>query len=374
MADAGEGVTPASNLEHDFPQAGEMPAWLKEPEPQPSVLGRRVLAWGAALIAVAALAAGGLWLRDEQNSRIELDAIAKSSRAADAAIATAGQQAPAMIKPKPGASAPAALPSNGAPVDATALIERKPSTLPPLVTLPPEQAGAAANAPVPAPVSATIPAPVPGAAAQMPAQPPAPVVAASPDRVARVAPVAPAARPASKLVTRAAPQTVAKVPPKVAVKAPVRTLRAAPWPPAPSRKLPLAQNVLPKPVAKPKRQAVLVAPKEAPKKAALQLKPKVAAVATASRAPVKAVPKKVALARPAGKARAVPPAPRARTVTLPPPRERAVMLPPPRERTVTLPPPRERAVTLPAPREYPRDPVPVPRPCGKGELARDCAN
>ncbi|MBC7455214.1 MAG: hypothetical protein H7335_16260, partial [Massilia sp.] len=310
MADAGEGVTPASNLEHDFPQAGEMPAWLKEPEPQPSMLGRRALAWGAALVAVAALAAGGLWLRDEQKSRVELDAIARSPRAADAAIATAAQ-APAPIETKAGASAPAVVPSNGAPVDATALIERKPSTLPPLVTLPPEQAGAAANAPVPAPVSA--PAPVPGAAAPMPAQPPAPVVAAGPEPVA---PAAPVARPASKPVTRPAPQIVAKAPPKVAVKAPVRTLRAAPWPPAPSRKLPLAQNVLPKPAAKPKRQAALVTPQETPKKVALQVKPKLAAVAAASRAPGKGAPKKVALVRPAAKVRAVPPAPRARTVTL----------------------------------------------------------
>ncbi|MBC7685932.1 MAG: hypothetical protein H7176_11975, partial [Bdellovibrionales bacterium] len=342
----------------------DMPAWLKEPEPQPSMLGRRVLAWGAALVAVAALAAGGLWLRDGQKSRVELDAVARSSRAADPAIATAAPASPALNESKARASAASALPPNGAPVDATALIERKPSTLPPLVALPPEQAGAAGTAPVPAPVPALVPAPAAGATAPIPAVSPAPVVAARPETAV------PVARPASKSVTRPSAPGVAKASAKAAVQAPVRTLRAATWPPAPSRKLPLAQNVIPKPGAKLKRQAVL----EAPKKTALQVKPKVGAVAAPLRAPVKAVPKKVALARPAAKARAVPIAPRANPVTLPPPRERAVMLPPPRERAVTLPPPRERAVTLPAPREYPRDPVPVPRPCGKGELARDCAN
>lgn len=366
LAEAGPGVTQAPPVEHDFPQAGEMPAWLKESEPQPSMLGRRVLAWGAALLAVGALAAGGLWLRDEQKSRVELETIAKSSRAADAAIAAA---APALTERKPGASSPVVSPPPaGAPADATALIERKPSTLPPLVTLPPEQTGVAAHAPVPGPAPVLVPgpgpAPVPAASAPSAPERAAPVIAARPE------PVVPLARPA-KTVSKPTAPVGAKAAPKMAVTAPVRTLRAAAWPPAPSRKLPLAQNVIPKATAKTKRQAAA----EAQKKASLQLKPKLAA----TRDPVKAVPKKTALARPAAKGRVGAPVPRAHAVVLPPrqraltppaPRERGVMLPPPREREVVLPAPRERAVMLPAPRE----PVPVPRPCGKGELARDCAN
>lgn len=274
-----------------------MPAWLKEPEADTSLLaryGRAALAWGGALVAIAAVAAGAMWLRGEQKAHSELDAIAMSSRAADAAIAAA--------------PAPAVVP------------ERRKVTVPPLVTLAPPDGAAVAARPVAAVPAA--PAAAPGVpAVQAAAAAPAPVIAEAP----AVAPVtvAPAPGPAPARLSPAKPRV------KPAAKAPARTLAAAKWPPTPSRKMPLAQNVLPKvkgkaPAATKGKLAV------AAKKGAV--KPRKVAAAARPKAP----PKKVA--------------------------------------GIMLPPPKARAVQLPAPREYPRDPVPIPRSCAKGELARDCAN
>lgn len=266
---------------NDYPEAGDMPAWLREPAAEPSLAaryGRQALIWGAALLAVGGVAAGGLYLRNEQKAHSELDAIAMSSRAADAAVISG-------IPAEPVVPAPRTI------------------TVPPLVTLPPD--------------------------GSKPATPPVPPQAAPAAAVApevktvevKTADVAPAPKPAKKPVLAKA------VPKKQAEKAPARALTAAKWPPKPSRKMPLAQNVLPKPKGK---AAAAAKPKLAAAKKAI--KP----VRTAALKP-KAAPKKVA----------------------------GTMLPPPKTRVAAAPPPA---------REYPRDPVPIPRSCAKGELARDCAN
>lgn len=294
-----------------------MPAWLKEPEPQPSFMSRfarPMLIGGAILVAVAALAGGGMWLQEENKTKKELEAIARSSRDADLGgpppVARLEERKPSTVPPM------VTLPPEAGKNVETIVTDRKPTSLPPLVTLPPEQVK---TDPAAAPASPPVVPEAPGKA---------PAVAVAVAAAADVPPAAPAFKPVIKKPVVKKP-LVAKAPAKAA-KVPQRTLAAATWPPPPSRKLALAQNVVPKPVVK-----KVVRPVKA--------KPAVA---------VKAKPKQVA------------------GVMLPPPRVRPAL----QERVVTLPPPRERAITLPPPRDYPRDPVPVPRSCGKGELARDCAN
>ena len=300
-----------------FTTAGEMPAWLKEPEARPSFVARYarpMLLGGAILVAVAALAGGGLWQQQEQKTKKELKAIARSSRDADLAgpppVASLEERAPGTVPPM------VTLPPEAGKNVETIVSDRKPTSLPPLVTLPPEQVDRVKTDPAAPPVTLPV---TPGA----PGKAPAVAVAA-----ADVVPVAPAPKPVLKKPVVKKP-LVAKAPVK-ATKVPQRTLAAAKWPPPPARKLALAQNVVPKPVAKKVPRPV-------------KAKPAIAA---------KAKPKQVA------------------GVMLRPPRVR----PPLQERVVTLPPPGARAITLPPSRDYPRDPVPVPRACGKGELARDCAN
>ena len=303
----------------DFTTAGEMPAWLKEPEAQPSFVARYArpaLLGGAILVAVAALAGGGLWLQQEQKTKKELEAIARSSRDADLAgpppVARLEERSPGTVPPM------VTLPPEAGKNVETIVPNRKPTSLPPLVTLPPEQVDSVKTEPAAAPVTPPI---MPGATSKAPA-----VNGAA----AEVVPVAPA--PKSVVKKPVVKKTLVATAPVKVTKVPQRTMAAAKWPPPPARKLALAQNVVPKPVLK---------------KATRPLKAKAKTPALA-----KAKPKQVA------------------GVMLPPPRVR----PPLQERVVTLPPPRARAITLPPPREYPRDPVPVPRACGKGELARDCAN
>ena len=314
-------ITPAPA--DDFPTAGEMPAWLNEPESQPSFVSRfaRPVLWGGAiLVAVGVLAGGGLWLQQENETKKELEAIARSSRDADLGgpppVASLEERKPSTVPPM------VTLPPEAGKNVETVVPDRKPTSLPPLVTLPPEQVEGAKTDPAAAPVppQLTQGAPATGVAVA------GVVVAAAAD----AAPVAPAPKPVVKKPVVKKP-LVAKAPAKVA-KVPQRTLAAAKWPPPPSRKLALAQNVVPKPVAKKVPRPVKATP------------------AVAAKAQAK--PKQVA------------------GVMLPPPRVRPAV----QERVVTLPPPRARAITLPPPRDYPRDPVPVPRSCGKGELARDCAN
>lgn len=287
-----DGMPRAAPSASDYPDMGEIPAWLKEPEADPSLLaryGRPALAWGAALVAIAAVAAGAMWLRGEQKAHSELDAIAMSSRAADAAIAAA--------------PAPAVVP------------ERRNVTVPPLVTLAPP-GGVAPGSTTGAPVSDRN---LPALAVQAPVVTEAPAVA--PVTVAPTPRAAPVKRP-----------VVAKAPVKRAAKAPARKLAATKWPPAPSRTMPLAQNVVPKvkgkATATPKRKLAAAARKA---KGAAKPRPKVLAAAAR-----KAQAKKAAGA--------------------------------------ALPPQKLRTAQAPAPREYPRDPVPIPRSCARGELARDCAN
>ncbi len=274
-----------------------MPAWLREPDAEPSLVarfGRQALMWAAALVAVGAVAAGAMYLRKEQKAHSELDAIAMSSRTADAAVISA-------VPPETVVPAPRNI------------------TVPPLVTLPPEE-GKVATPPVPAALTPANTTP-----------PDVKTVDATPAvKTVDVTPaVKPAAKPAAKPASKPA---LAKTAPKPAARATARTLTAAKWPPSPSRKLPLAQNVVPKPKGKAlagQKGKVMAA---APKKGAKPLR----TAAVKPKVQPKAAQKRVA--------------------------------------GVMLPAPKQRATELPAPREYPRDPVPIPRSCAKGELARDCAN
>ncbi len=308
----------------DLTTAGEMPAWLKESEARPSFGVRHgaKLMWGAALIAIAGVAGGALWLQQEQKASQELAALARSSQSAD----LGGPPAVAHLEERQSGAVPAmqTLPPEGGKNDATALIDRKPTTLPPLVTLPPEQTGIkpvpASDVP-PATIAAAAPATVAtvvaGAAAAAAADKPAPL---------------PKARPVKPVVKPVLAKAASK-PPKAAQ----RALVATRWPPPPARKLVLAQNVVPKKAGK-GAPAVRKGP------TLVKLKPISAA---------KAKPVLAAKAKPK------------------PRREAGIMLPPPRAKA----PLQEKVVTLPAARPaVQRDPVPVPRPCGKGELARDCAN
>ena len=313
----------------DLTTAGEMPAWLKESEVRSSFGERHggKLFWGVALVAIAAVAGGGLWLQQEHKASQELAALARSSQSAD----LGGPPPVARLDDVPALQA---LPPEGGKNDATILIDRKPTTLPPLVTLPPEQTGIKPTPPaevVPAAVAGAAPATVATVVAG------AAVTAAAADIKPAPAPKAGPVKPVVKPVVKPAVKPVlakaAPKPPKAAQRAVVATR----WPPPPSRKLVLAQNVVPKKVGKGAPVA---------RKGTTLAKPK-------SVAAVKAKPVLAAKAKPK------------------PRREAGIMLPPPRAKA----PIQEKVATLPASRAaYQREAVPVPRPCGKGELARDCAN
>lgn len=110
-----------------------MPAGLKVPDASPSPRqrrgrGRAALAWGAAL---AAVVAGALWLRSEQDTHGAMQALAMNSRAGMSAV-------------------PAAAPLAGAP---------QADTRPPLVLLPPEPASEPEPAPIPRVAKKAEPAP-----------------------------------------------------------------------------------------------------------------------------------------------------------------------------------------------------------------------
>ncbi len=318
----------------DLTTAGEMPAWLKESEVPPSFGVRHgaKLLWGAALVAIAGVAGGGLWLQQEHKASQELAALARSSQSAD----LGGPPPVAVLEEGKRGAAPGlqSLPPEGGKSDATMLIDRKPTSLPPLVTLPPEQTGIKPTPPtetgagaVASAAPATVATVVAGTAVT------AAVADTKPASAPKTASIKPPAKPVLRPVVKPVLAKAAPKPPKAAQ----RALVATRWPPPPSRKLVLAQNVVPKKVVKG------------------------APVARKGAAPVKLKPVVAARAKPVLAAKVKPK----------PKREAGIMLPPPRAKA----PLQEKVVTLPAARAaYQRDPVPVPRPCGKGELARDCAN
>lgn len=175
-------------------------ARIAQEAPEPSLaerLGGPALAWGGGLAAIALVALGALWLRDERTVNQAMEVVAVSARGDTKA------QTPA----KPPAAAAPALSASGntpeqAPAGPPALAAPTASTLPPLVMLPSEQAvkpaaaGAAAARPeVPARVAIT-----PQAAA--PARPGVPAKAAT------------TARPAAALQAKAR-----TAPPRLAAKA-----------------------------------------------------------------------------------------------------------------------------------------------------------
>lgn len=247
-----------------YSDTDEMPAWLREPQAKPPLLaryGRPMMVWSGVLVMVGVVAAGGLWLQGERDTHSELQAIANSSRAADAAVI--GSRPP--LPPR------------------SVVPERRTINVPPLVTLPPEEVPAGA-----------VPSEQAGKA----------------KTAAKTGPRE-AARPARKAAR--AKTAIAKSSVRRAVKAPERRLSAAEWPPAPSRKMPLAQNVVPKPVAASVNKAASM--KVASRKVASR---KAAAAAKARRAA------RLAKARREQQVAGVMlPPPKPRAVTLPVPRQYA---------------------------------------------------
>lgn len=181
-----------------FTDAADMPAWMNEQDPGPVPAAGparpNTLAWAASLVAVAVFVAGGVWLSKEYRSNNSLQVVAMSTPPEPARAQL--QAAEAVIE------------------------ERAPSTLPPLVLLPPEEsAGAKAPvampdnkpaevAPVPAPVLAT-PGPAPAVTRNPDKAPVAPVKAAKTAAPVVAAPVA--AKTAAKAAAKAVPpKTMAK--------------------------------------------------------------------------------------------------------------------------------------------------------------------